>query len=100
MIALVPTCAQKGVGRLNTMRAVWLSTRSTRSTRSHVPRLVAVVAGSAAYSHVKTTLAAVNGCPSCQTTLRLSRQTTDSPSRAGTVGVLEAAREVRVQERG
>jgi len=36
----------------------------------------------AAYSHVNTTSAAVKGCPSCQTTFRLSFHTTDSPSRA------------------
>jgi hypothetical protein len=59
-----------------------VSGRSTRSTRSQTPNVVAVVAGSAAYSHVNATSADVNGCPSCQTTLRFRRQTTERPSRA------------------
>ena len=44
--------------------------------------MTAVVAGSAAYSHVKTKSSAVSGLPSCHCTFRLSFQVTDSPSRA------------------
>jgi len=42
----------------------------------------AAVAGSAAYSQLKTRSSAVNGFPSCHVTPRLSFQVTDLPSRA------------------
>ena len=44
--------------------------------------VVAAVAGSAAYSQVKTQSSAVSGRPSCQVTPFLSRQSTEVPSRA------------------
>ena len=42
--------------------------------------MVAAVAGSAAYSQLKTMSSAVNGLPSCQTTFFFSFQVTDLPS--------------------
>ena len=42
--------------------------------------MVAAVAGSAAYSQLKTTSSAVKGLPSCHATFFLSRQVTERPS--------------------
>ena len=44
--------------------------------------MTAAVAGSAAYSQLKTTSSAVNGLPSCQLTPCFSFQVTDMPSAA------------------
>ena len=44
--------------------------------------MVAAVAGSLAYSQLKTTSSAVNGLPSCQVTPCFSFHTTDLPSAA------------------
>ncbi len=44
--------------------------------------LVAAVAGSAAYSQLKTQSSAVNGLPSCHATFFLRCQVTDLPSLA------------------
>ena len=46
------------------------------------PADTARVAGSAAYSQVKTTSSAVNGLPSCQCTPFFSLTVTERPSRA------------------
>ena len=74
--------AQYGVGRLKTSRTVCASIRSTRSSflGRPGPRGVAV-AGSAAYSQLKTTSSAVKGLPSCQSTPGLSFQVTERLSR-------------------
>jgi len=45
-----------------------------------VPLVVQALAGSAAYSQLKTTSSAVNGLPSCHCTFFLSFQVTDRPS--------------------
>src|SRR5258708_39458364 len=45
-----------------------------------MPLLVAAVAGSAAYSQVKTTSSAVSGLPSCQETFFFSFHVTERPS--------------------
>ena len=44
--------------------------------------MTAAVAGSAAYSQLKTTSSAVKGFPSCHWTPFFSRQVTERPSRA------------------
>src|ERR1051326_8454547 len=72
--------AQNGVGLLNVILIVWLSTFSTLQSL-YVPMLVDAVAGSAQYSHVKTQSSAVNGLPSCQLTPFLSFHVTVRPSR-------------------
>jgi hypothetical protein len=69
------------VGLSKTTRTVWLST-FTNCMSSNTPRVVAAVAGSRAYSALKTTSSAVNGVPSCQVTPRLSFQVTLLPSAA------------------
>ena len=51
--------------------------------------MVAAVAGSLAYSQLKTTSSAVNGLPSCQLTSCFSFQITDLPS-AASAAVLAA----------
>src|SRR6267142_2831839 len=77
--------------------------------------VVAAVAGSAAYSQLKTMSSAVNGLPSCQTTFFFSFQVIDLPSFATApfwierrqrlvedpraVLVLGAGREMRIEER-
>jgi hypothetical protein len=74
--------AQNGVGPLNTSFTACSLRRSMRSMLRYDPAVVAVVAGSAAYSQVKMTSSAVNGWPSCHRTPGLSRQMTHVPSRA------------------
>ena len=74
--------AQNGVGRLNTTLTVWASSLSTRSMSRYVASVHAEVAGSAAYSQLKTTSSALKGLPSCQVTPFLRRHTTEVPSRA------------------
>src|SRR5437870_10904906 len=71
---------QKGVGDLNTIFTVWLSSLSIRAMSRYWPMLTAAVAGSATYSQLKTTSSAVKGLPSCHTTFFFSRQVTDRPS--------------------
>src|SRR5262249_17808822 len=73
---------QKGVGVLNTILTVWLSTLSMRAMSRYCPEVVAAVAESAAYSQLNTTSSAVNGLPSCHATFFRSRQVTDNPSLA------------------
>ena len=74
--------AQNGVGRLKTTLTAWVSRRSTRSISRYAAIVHADVAGSAAYSQLKTTSSAVKGLPSCQTTPFLRFQITHVPSRA------------------
>jgi hypothetical protein len=58
------------------------SSLSTRAISRYWPVDTASVAGSAAYSHVKTTSSAVKGLPSCHWTPFFSLRVTDKPSRA------------------
>src|SRR5438132_7073570 len=71
---------QKGVGDLNTIFTVWLSSLSIRAISRYWPMLTAAVAGSTEYSQLKTTSSAVKGLPSCHVTFFFSRQVTDRPS--------------------
>ncbi len=73
--------AQNGVGLGKVTRIVCESILSTL-TSLKTPEVTAAVAGSLAYSQVKTQSSAVNGCPSCQVTPRLSFQVTLLPSAA------------------
>src|SRR5947208_15783738 len=57
--------AQNGVGRLNTTLTVWASSLSTRSMSRYVASVHAEVAGSAAYSQLKTTSSAPKGLTPC-----------------------------------
>ena len=72
----------KGWARLKVTLTVEASTFSTFVTFGNVPAVTAAVAGSVAYSQLKTTSSAVNGFPSCHWTFRLSFQVTDVPSLA------------------
>ena len=66
----------KGWGRLKVTLTVVASTFSTFVTFGKAPEVTAAVAGSVAYSQLKTTSSAVNGFPSCHWTFRLSFQVT------------------------
>src|SRR5688572_22746402 len=91
---------QNGVGFLKVIFAVWLSTLSMRAMSVYAPDVTAAVAGSAAYSQLKTTSSAVNGLPSCQFTPRLSFHVTEVPSRATppfcTLGISAASTGMRL----
>src|SRR6185295_1961201 len=76
----IPVMSQNGVGCVKVTFTVWESRASTRRTLRKTPTCGDAVAGSAAYSQLKTTSAAVKGVPSCHWTLRLSRQVTTVPS--------------------
>src|SRR5215475_9215662 len=73
--------AQNGVGLGKVTLTVWLSTLSTLRSL-YVPLVVQALAGSAAYSQLKTTSSAVKGLPSCHCTFFFSFQVTDLPSLA------------------
>src|SRR3989441_13046419 len=75
-----PVMIQYGVGWVNVTFTVCESTASTRLTLRNTPTWGEAVAGSAAYSQLKTTSAAGKGLPSCHCTLRLRRQGTTVPS--------------------
>src|SRR5262245_59296394 len=75
-----PVTIQYGVGWVKVTLTVCESVASTCLTLRNTPILGDAVAGSAAYSQLKTTSSAVNGLPSCQSTLGLSRQVTVVPS--------------------
>src|SRR6185436_11869245 len=77
---IMPVTSQKGVGCVNVTLTVCGSSASMRLTLRKTPALGDAVAGSAAYSQLKTTSSAVNGWPSCHCTLRLSRHVTAVPS--------------------
>ena len=83
-----------GWGRLNVTLTVLASTFSIFVTFGKAPEVTAAVAGSVAYSQLKTTSSAVNGLPSCHWTFFLSFQVTDVPSLAippfWTVGISAA----------
>ena len=72
--------AQKGTGFLKVILTVWLSDLVDPLDVLVGPEVVAAVAGSAAYSQLKTTSSAVKGLPSCHATFFLSRQVTERPS--------------------
>ena len=61
---------------------VLASTFSIFVTFGKAPEVTAAVAGSVAYSQLKTTSSAVNGFPSCHWTFFLSFQVTEVPSLA------------------
>ena len=71
-----------GWGRLKVTLTVWRRPSRSSMTFGNVPVVTAAVAGSVAYSQLKTTSSAVKGFPSCHWTFRLSFQVTDVPSLA------------------
>src|SRR5713101_10042853 len=73
--------AQNGVGLSKAILTVWLSIFWTFMSL-YDPIVTAAVAGSVAYSQLKTTSSAVKGLPSCHWTPFLSFQVTDLPSLA------------------
>src|SRR5437867_7928970 len=71
---------QNGIGCLNVILAVWLSSLSMDLMSRYWPCVVAAVPGSMTNSQLKTTSSAVNGLPSCQVTFFFNRHVTDRPS--------------------
>ena len=72
---------QNGIGCLNVIFTVWLSSLSMVLMSRYWPWVVAAVPESITNSQLKTTSSAVNGLPSCQPTFFLSRHVTEVPSR-------------------
>src|SRR5947207_4025012 len=77
---IIPVTIQYGVGCVNVTFTVCESSASICFTLRNSPTWGDAVAGSAAYSQLKTTSSAVNGLPSCHVTLRLRRHVTLVPS--------------------